>query len=200
MFRFLKPSQVASGGSGHCLARLSNQLLPVLVGVFLRLQVSQTPQALSEGEGGEWAARPHCSLRPAAPGTEQNLLFKSLGSYFWLLGIQGDSQAGSPGLGRWGLRGWSCDRVCPRSAFGCLSHQSPKLAELPFHSKGLSSAGPCACSRYRTVPPSSQSLILACHADLSSSIFYLSSWHLLCPPSPISKACVSLANMVSQHT
>lgn len=46
---FLKPSSEASRGSGHCLALLSNQLLPVLVGVFLRLQVHRTPQVSSVG-------------------------------------------------------------------------------------------------------------------------------------------------------
>lgn len=79
---------------------LSNQLLPMLVGVFLRLQVRQTPQVLSGG--WRMGSRPPCPLRPVALGTEQNLLFKSFGSYFWLLGMQGDSLAGSPRMGSGG--------------------------------------------------------------------------------------------------
>lgn len=121
---------MASRGSGHCLAMLSNQLLSVLVGVFPRLQIRQTPQALSRGEGGEWAARPPCPLRPVAPGTEQNLFFKSLGSYFWLSGykvILWQAALGWEGGGA-AARGWRCGCFCSRSAAAlalcCFSPES----------------------------------------------------------------------------
>lgn len=137
-----------TGGFKRKWSLLSHALKPTSPCVgrsVLRLQVCQTPQVLSGGEGGEWAARPPCPLRPVAPGTEQNLLFKSLGSYFWLLGIQGGSLAGGPGMGSGRLCGWRCGCFCSRSAAASLLNRfsplSPKLAGLPSHCMGLSTAG-----------------------------------------------------------
>ena len=133
-----------SGGSGHCLARLSNQLLPVLVGVFLRLWVSQTPQVLSEGQGGEWAVR-LSGLRHQAQNRTSFLRSSEATFGYWgykvTLGQAPLRWEAGVGHAAWMEMWLFLFKSVAASALGCFSHQRPKLAGLLSHSKGLSTAG-----------------------------------------------------------